>query len=519
MSTQRRDAAVNDIIQYWLAEQLPSGLKGKQLEEFEKQCRGFEVLDGVLYRKVDGQSVVVMPDLYKETMLHRFHTSVEGMHQGQQKVIQNLLRVCWWEGLRQDVIHYIEDCPSCAQLKNSYRRIRVQLRGQVTTYPMESVSTDIAGPLPVTQKGNRWFIVFIDMFIKFVEIFPLKDARAETVAHTFVTEYVTGYSLPRQLLSNRGTNYMSTLLQEIYRLLEVRHKRTMVYHPATNGQSERIIKVIKYCLAQTVNSTHTGWDQQLPFIRMVINQSWHTTTNSSLAMLWFSREMMTPTRMLLPGKKEPMAREGGYPERMEQKMMDVWNAVRAYMNVAKGAQKFYCDQKVVATTIDVGDWVYRCVPRGKPGLVAKLVRKWTGPYIVVRKAEEVAWIPPIQKPHREPESVHLNMLKKYSGVNVPPKDDQDPSTDDKEEEDGWLENTPGTEENLEGTMESSHSGATEPMETRADSVHPTVDFDDADAFMTLEDEQAQKEEAVQIEQAATRRPGLRQRPPKRRDGN
>ena len=228
------------------------------------------------------------------------------------------------------------------------------------------------------------------------------------------------YCLPRQLLSDRGMNYISTLLQEVNRLLEVKHKRTTAYHPATNGQSERIIKVIKYCLAQTVNSTHTDWDQQLPFIRMAINQSWHATTNSSSALLWFDQQMMTPTRMLLPGKKEPMAREGVYPAMMEQKMTDMWSATRAYMKIAKGAQKFYYDHKVVAATIDVGDRVYKYVPSGKPGLATKLVRKWIGPYIVVRKAEEVAWIQSIQKPHREPESVHLNMLKKYLGVNVPP---------------------------------------------------------------------------------------------------
>jgi hypothetical protein len=434
---QRRDEELQDRIQYMLNGTLPTSIKTSEVEKFQQDCDNYEIIDGLLFRKRTLDSpVIVIPDRYKEVMLYRFHSSIEGMHLGVAKVTNSLLNICWWAGLRKDVERYITQCDSCTQIKNPHRRIKVPMKTQFAQFPLETVSTDIAGPFPITKRGNKWILVIIDAFTRYADIIAMPDARAETVARVLVEEWITRYGISVNLLSDQGANYMSEVLKKVNNMFEIKHKRTTPYHPATNGLSERLIKTVKFCLASVVDTEQVLWDTYLCFIRMVINQSWHASTNASPAKLFFGREMMTPTKLLLPKAPVTPLGEGEYPEMLQNRMQYIWQKAREYMAISKEAQKHYYDRKLVPADIDVGSRVMKYSPRGKAGLATKLLHHWIGPYVVSRITDTNAWIRPISKPFMESTCIHLNMLKKYSGTNVPPEDTE--VTDDEEEEESGL---------------------------------------------------------------------------------
>lgn len=429
---QRRDDSLAPIIRYLKDGEMPSGLEPAKKRRLEAEWQRHSIINDTLYRKGDGEMpVVVIPDQYKEVLLHKFHSSIEGMHLGIEKTTKNLLTVCYWERMRKDVETYLANCDSCARIKNPHQRIRVPMKGQMTNHVLETVCSDIAGPLPVTTRGNKWIIVFIDQFSKYCEILPMPDATADTVARIYVEEFVTRYGTPVNLLTDQGTNYMSDLMRKVNDMLEIRHKRTTPYHPGTNGQAERLIKVIKFCLAHVVNEQQRNWDSFLGFIRMAINQSWHATTNTSPAYVFFGRSMVTPTKLLLPRPQAAVIQEGQLPALLEARMQYIWGQVREYMRTAKQTQKEYYDRRVVAANLDIGDRVFKYTPRGRPGLATKLLQHWIGPYIVTRISDTNAWIRPVARPYTESKCVHLNLLKKFKGTNVPPEDTE--VSDDEEE--------------------------------------------------------------------------------------
>ena len=69
---------------------------------------------------------------------------------------------------------------------------------------------DIVGPVggKKSKTGNR-FMFITDYGTKYPEVFPLKSVKAKTVAFSLVQFFRVGF--PREILTDQGTNFMSTL--------------------------------------------------------------------------------------------------------------------------------------------------------------------------------------------------------------------------------------------------------------------------------------------------------------------
>ena len=58
------------------------------------------------------------------------------------------------------------------------------------------------GPLPTTEKGNKYILVVTDMFSKWVEAFALKDTTSSTLAKILVDEIICRYGVPVSIHSD-----------------------------------------------------------------------------------------------------------------------------------------------------------------------------------------------------------------------------------------------------------------------------------------------------------------------------
>jgi transposase InsO family protein len=96
---------------------------------------------------------------------------------------------------------------------------------------LDLVSLDIVGPLPVTERGNKYLLTFVDHFTRFCEAVPIAKQDTETIAREFVTKIVTQFGDPKRLLTDTGANFTSALLQETCKLLKIQKLQTMSYKP------------------------------------------------------------------------------------------------------------------------------------------------------------------------------------------------------------------------------------------------------------------------------------------------
>ena len=118
---------------------------------------------------------------------------------------------------------------------------------------MERVAMDVLGPLPQTDRDNRYILVIGDYFTKWTEAYAIPNQEAATIAAVFVEQFVCRYGVPMQLHTDQGRDFESHLFKEICNLLAIDKTRTSALHPQSDGMIERANRTIEGMLAMFVD--------------------------------------------------------------------------------------------------------------------------------------------------------------------------------------------------------------------------------------------------------------------------
>ncbi|XP_071580822.1 uncharacterized protein [Temnothorax nylanderi] len=171
---------------------------------------------------------------------------------------------------------------------------------------------DILGPLPITTSGNRYLLVIVDCFTKWVEAFPLRNIRASTVAEVFVNQVISRHGVPLEVHTDQGKNFESKLFAELMNLLGIRKTRTTALHPQSDGQVER---------------------QHQTIVNYLAKSSKHETTEVTPAELYFARDLRLPLDLLLGSPPRGGSQSvGGFIGNLKEKLDRIHSNVRERMD-------------------------------------------------------------------------------------------------------------------------------------------------------------------------------------------
>ena len=90
-----------------------------------------------------------------------------------------------------------------------------------------------------TESGNQYAIVIMDYLTKWAEIFSVASQSAVTIAQLLVEEISCRHGAPQELLSDRGVDFLSEIVLEVCKLLNIKKVNTSGYHPQTDSLVER----------------------------------------------------------------------------------------------------------------------------------------------------------------------------------------------------------------------------------------------------------------------------------------
>jgi transposase InsO family protein len=336
--------------------------------------------------KVHPACIVVPPKLRYKVFAH-FHELVA--HAAQKKTYKLMIQQFFWRGMAVDVRDMVRECWSCQKNKTKPPVVHGELQLFPADRPWKMVSLDIFGPLPETVKGNKYVLVICDRFSRWVVLVAMPDMSATTVADAFVEEIIYVFGCPSKVLSDRGSQFTSKMFRRLMARLGVDKIFTTAYHPATNGQPERMNRFIAAALrAYTEQFSHSDWDHFLQAVAWAYRISWIDAVKNSPYFLLFARQPTLPTNILYGDNSE-----FELDEKFQLKHPRMMRLAHEAACEAQGKfdirKKEYYDRKHVLVKFEIGDLVWLYSPRTKTGLSKKLASHNLGPFKILKKDSPV----------------------------------------------------------------------------------------------------------------------------------
>jgi len=138
----------------------------KQYEDFWSDENGV-----LYYQPPKTQPRIVIPVALVPTVLTCYHELPFTAHQGVSRTVDFINRKYWWKTLRSDVSEFIRKCEACARRKTGHR-VTAPLGDSLEAHDfLDIVSLDIVGPLPITERGNKYLLTLLIILLDFVKQF------------------------------------------------------------------------------------------------------------------------------------------------------------------------------------------------------------------------------------------------------------------------------------------------------------------------------------------------------------
>ena len=276
------------------------------------------------------------------------HGGKVGGHLGQTKTLAKVRQRFYWYGMSADVRSYVRQCNVCASKKSPAKVRRGLLQQYPVGSPMQRVALDILGPLPETNQGNKYVLVVEDYFTKWVEAYAIPDEKAETVAQTFVSEFVSRFGVPVKLHSDKGRNFESRTFAEMCDILGIRKTRTTPYNPKSDGMIERFKRTLLGMISVMIDphKRQRDWDEKVKFATSAYRATPHESTGETPDMLMLGREILLPVDLTtrVNSKDEKVSETTDYALHLREHMQTAHERAREHLRASARRQK-KCDKK------------------------------------------------------------------------------------------------------------------------------------------------------------------------------
>ena len=256
------------------------------------------VLKQDLYWK---HSAVVIPDHagLRQRLLHEYHDTPCAGHLGVNRTTKLIEKDYWWPKLRADVLSHVKSCGPCQRNKGATQRPYGVLQPlSVPDFQWQHISMDFIVHLPKTRSGFTAVLVVVDRLTKMVHLLPTFDtASAEETAALFRDRVFCLHGMPQSIVSDRDVKFTSAFWRELHRLLGITLNMSSAYHPQTDGQTERMNRILEDMLRHFVNRHHDDWDQYLAPAEFAMNNAENASVQNTPFMLNYGRHPWLPANM------------------------------------------------------------------------------------------------------------------------------------------------------------------------------------------------------------------------------
>ena len=281
---QELDETIGKVRSWFLQGKLPSKMEiQKTSEQVQSLSRCFDqlvIVKGVLaiLSEHNGKTEprILLPRVYRTSILRSLHDEPMSGHLGYERTRSKVLDRFYWSNADKDIRHYCEACTVCQRRRRPTPHLQATLKTEVQSRPYERIAIDIT-EMPMSAKGNKYALVAMDYFSKYVHVFPMPNQTTEQVVkHMLKLVYEQG--VPERLHSDQGRQFEAAVFQELCRRLGISKTRTTPYHPQSDGMVERFNRTLKDMVSKYLRLDGSNWDEVVGAVTFAYNTSKHSVT-------------------------------------------------------------------------------------------------------------------------------------------------------------------------------------------------------------------------------------------------
>jgi transposase InsO family protein len=242
---------------------------------------------------------VIIPQSLRNTVLLELHD----VHPGITRMKTLGRSYVWWPKMDEAIELTAKQCSVCAVNQSNPATAPIH-PWETPAGPWMRIHLDFAGPL-----YGRMFLIVVDAYSKWLEVAIMREATSVATVNKLRQIFST-HGLPRVTVTDNGPAFVGEEFKRFMVKNGIKQVYSAPYHPASNGQAERMVRTFKEAL-----KTMKAGDLQMKLDRLLYKYRImpHSTTGKSPSELMFRREVRTPFHLLKPGglSTESKPVEGG----------------------------------------------------------------------------------------------------------------------------------------------------------------------------------------------------------------
>lgn len=372
----------------------------KAVEEMKKSSN--KKLEGQEWSEEQGLilfrgKVYVPKDMkLRRKIVELHHDSQVAGHPGKWKTVELVSRNYWWPGMTRYITSYTKGCDRCNRTKTyPAKPVGKLVPTQIPKDIWEIVTVDLITGLP-DSGGYNAIMVVVDRLSKMLHVIPTTDkVTSEGIARLYRDFVWKLHGLPQQIISDRGSQFVSQFMRELNELLGIKTCASTAYHPQTDGQTERANQEVEQYLRLFVNYRQDDWAEWLSLAEFCHNNRIQASTKQTPFILNTGRHPRMGTE---PSRDSKVKSADDFVKHMQETRKE---AEAALYKAADDMARFYDQTRGEAVAYKVGDKVWlegKDIKTDRP--CKKLDDKRYGPYKVTKVVGPNAYqlkLPPSMK--------------------------------------------------------------------------------------------------------------------------
>jgi hypothetical protein len=368
---------------------------------------------------------VYLPYPLINAVLRYYHDAMG--HAGGDRLHRSLKLKYFWVGMQTEIKNHVNACRKCKLRKAG--RVQPRIPNQtlnVPSRPFQRVYIDLIQCI-TSAEGNNYVCVMQDALTKWVELVPMRDKRAETIAAAITNSITLRHGSIEHLVTDKGTEFRNHTMADLCLLSRTSHHMTTTANPQAN-LVERFNGILKDMISMFVTGHQQDWDKYLPVVAHTYRVTVNTATGFSPFRLLYGREAKLPTdSWVMYLHKEGDQTLSDYVRDLTTALIFSWGqSAQAIMQRAEGMKERLQQQILDAKPhgrmfrqFQVGQRFYlKTVPRRyfiseddklKYKLSSSLQNRYTGPHEILSVINPVVYIAAVDGALR---LVHANKMKK-----------------------------------------------------------------------------------------------------------